>query len=167
MNYSDPYQAYAEGSLLNSDPVRLVISLYEGAIKSAQQARQCLSTGDIWGRSRSITKAVEILTELLLSLDHEKGGEMSQNLKRLYSYMQCKLLEAHAKRAEEPIAEVEQLLNTLLQGWYAVAESKKQSDSLVEMPAHRSLPGRDESEGPAYGGYFNPASTPSELSFTF
>src|SRR6185312_5160994 len=98
--YSDPYQAYAEGNLLNSDPIRLVISLYEGAIKSAEQTRQCLKTGDIWGRSRSITKAVQILSELMISLDHEKGGEVSQNLKRLYSYMQSRLLEAHAKKAE-------------------------------------------------------------------
>lgn len=166
MTYHDPYHAYAEGSLLNGDPVRLVISLYEGAIKSVQQARQYLKTGDILGRSRSITKAVQILAELMISLDHEKGGEVSQNLKRLYSYMQNRLLEAHAKKAEEPIAEVEQLLTTLLQGWNGVAElarTEAPSEARVEAP----LAAHEDVMEPAYGGYFEAGPAASELAFTF
>lgn len=166
MSYSDPYQAYAEGSLLNSDPVRLVISLYEGAIKSVQQARECLKAGDIWGRSRSITRGIQILAELMISLDHEKGGEVSQNLKRLYSYMQSRLLEAHAKKTEEPIAEVEQLLRTLLEGWQGVAELK-QAELPSEIRVQEALPAHDSVREPAYGGYFDPTPAASELAFTF
>lgn len=171
MSYSDPYQAYAEGSLLNSDPVRLVISLYEGAIKSARQARECLKAGDIRGRSQSITRVVQILAELMASLDHEKGGEVSQNLKRLYSYMQGRLLEAHAKKAEEPIVEVEQLLSTLLEGWQGVAESQQaalRSEMHVQKPSAMQESGADTSkQEPGYGGYFDRTPVASELAFTF
>jgi len=166
LSYSDPYQAYAEGSLLNSDPVRLVISLYQGAIKSTQQARECLKAGDIWGRSRSITRVVQILVELMISLDHEQGGEVSQNLKRLYSYMQSRLLEAHAKKAEEPIVEVEQLLSTLLQGWHGVAELQ-QVELHSEIGAQEALPAHDKVSEPAYGSYFDTDPAASELAFTF
>jgi flagellin-specific chaperone FliS len=56
-------------------------------------------------------------------LDHERGGEISQNLKRLYSYMQMQLLTAHARQSAEPIAEVASLLETLLDGWRTAAKS--------------------------------------------
>ncbi|HSU59785.1 MAG TPA: flagellar export chaperone FliS [Bryobacteraceae bacterium] len=166
MTYSDPYQAYSEGTLLNSDPIRLVISLYEGAIKSTQQTREYLRAGDIWGRSRSTTKAVQILAELMLSLDHEKGGEVSQNLKRLYSYMQNRLLEAHMKRAEEPITEVEQLLTILLEGWQGAAGSAEQHETRIEKPED-ARPAENTIREPAYGGYFDTAPASSELAFTF
>jgi flagellar protein FliS len=102
----------------------------------------------------------------MASLDHEKGGEVSQNLKRLYSYMQGRLLEAHAKKAEEPIAEVEQLLSTLLEGWQGVAELK-QAESASETRAQEDVPAHDNVRQPAYGGYFDTTPAASELAFTF
>jgi flagellar protein FliS len=119
----NPYQAYADGAVFSNNPVRLVIALYEGAIEATRKARACLETGDVWGRSKAINKTVAILTELLASLDLSSGGEISQNLRRLYSYMQTRLLEAHARQASPPLQEVETLLGTLLEGWYRVEES--------------------------------------------
>jgi flagellar protein FliS len=120
----NPYQAYAEGAVGSNSPVRLVISLYEGAQEAARRAVGCLAAGDIWGRSKAINKAVAILSELLAALDLEKGGEIAQNLRRLYSYMQKRLLEAHAHSATAPLAEVDKLLGTLLEGWYRADEDQ-------------------------------------------
>jgi flagellar protein FliS len=109
MSYqSDPnlYQAYTEGRVFSENPLNLVVALYQGALDSARQAERCLASGDITGRSKAVNKALGIITELLVSLDHARGGEISQNLKRLYSYMQVRLLDAHAKQQAEPIVEV-------------------------------------------------------------
>ena len=122
MSLSDPYGAYVEGSVFSGNPLDLVIALYEGTIQAIGRAKQCLSANDAWGRAKAISKAVELLTELLLSLNHKEGGEISANLKRLYSYMQCRLLEAHAQKTEAPMDEVEQLLETVLGGWRGAAE---------------------------------------------
>jgi flagellar secretion chaperone FliS len=122
VSLSDPYGAYVEGNVFSGNPLGLVISLYEGTIQAVGRARQCLSSNDAWGRAKAISKAVELLTELLVSLNHKEGGDLSANLKRLYSYMQCRLLEAHAQRAEAPMDEVERLLETMLDGWRGVAE---------------------------------------------
>ena len=148
MNYNDPYQAYAEGNVYSGNPLRLVVALYEGAIDCVRQAKQCLLTGDVWGRNRAINKASRILTELLVSLDHEKGGEVSANLKRLYGYMQSRLLEAHAQQSREPMDETERLLTTLLEGWLGASEkmeqfatdSPNQSGSPATEPGDRSVP---------------------------
>jgi flagellar secretion chaperone FliS len=118
---NNPYQAYAEGNLLSGHPLLLVVALYEGAFDSARSARLCLASEDIWGRTKAINKAISILTELMASLNAEKGGEIANNLKQLYSYMQRRLLEAHMKKTAEPIREVEALLENLLDGWRQAA----------------------------------------------
>jgi len=123
---TDLYQAYAQDSVIGGSPLQLVVALYKGVMDAASQALQCFEAGDAFRRSKLISKAVTILTELMLSLDHDKGGEISTNLKRLYSYMQCRLLEAHAQKNPEPVLEVKRLLADLLEAWQTAAESSNQ-----------------------------------------
>lgn len=121
----NPYQAYADNDVVGSDPLKLVLAMYETAIEFTQEARNCLESGDIWGRTRAISKASRILTELIVSLNPNVGTEIGQNLDRLYHYMQGRLQEAHVKKAAEPLLEVETLLKNLLDGWYKVAETTR------------------------------------------
>src|SRR4051812_36673111 len=93
--WSNAHDAYLESRVESADPVQLVRMLYQGAIGSVREARSHLSKGDIAERSRAISKAHAIVTELLVSLDHERGGEISMRLARLYDYMQRRLLEAN------------------------------------------------------------------------
>jgi flagellar protein FliS len=156
-NYDDPYRAYVEGSVFSSDPVRLVVALYEGAADAARQARQCLETGDIWGRSKAVSKAVNILTELITSLDHSKGGEISVNLAGLYNYMQRKLMEGHASKSAGAFGEVEKLLKTLLEAWYVVAGQRSGMPRLPAISEHKqraSLPIAYEPATAPYADYF-------------
>jgi flagellar secretion chaperone FliS len=120
LNDQNFYTMYAQSSLLEANPLQLIIALYDGAISATEQAKAALVSRDDMARSRSITKAVSILAELMCSLDHEKGGEISANLKRLYSYMQQRLLLAHATKAAEPMNEVVGLLSSLLESWRQV-----------------------------------------------
>jgi flagellar protein FliS len=115
--YDELYSAYNNDSILMATPMRLVTALYEGAINAVEQARRCLAAEDIMGRSTYISKAVNILGELIASLDREKGGEIGERLGQLYAYMLQRIMEAHTRQAEEPLAEVSSLLSTLLDGW--------------------------------------------------
>ena len=119
--YDELYKAYTDNNVLMASPMQLVVALYRGAIEAVEQARHALATEDIMGRSKFVCKAVDILGELLGSLDHEKGGEVSQRLASLYCYMQRRILEGHTRQADAPLAEVCSLLATLLEGWDAIA----------------------------------------------
>ena len=123
MHDQNPYTMYEQSSLLEASPLQLVIALYEGAVSATEQAKAALASGEDMLRSRSITKAVSILAELMCSLDVEKGGEISANLKRLYSYMQQRLLLAHATKSADPMNEVVKLLSTLLDSWRQVSNT--------------------------------------------
>jgi flagellin-specific chaperone FliS len=129
-----------------------------------------LSARDILGRSKAINKAMAILTELLVSLDHEQGGEISQNLKRLYSYMQVQLLAAHARQVAEPIVEVSALLTTLLEGWRGAQQASAGGEQLPEaseQDARQStVPPAAYASAPMYGGY-SYESVPSCLSSAY
>jgi flagellar protein FliS len=159
-NDHNPYQAYTDGSIFSESPLNLVVALYEGAIDATRQAESALCAGDIPGRSRAINKAIAILTELLISLDHERGGEISQNLKRLYSYMQVQLLTAHARQLREPIREVTSLLATLLEGWRGAGQAlasmpERVSSAPEESAARRQPASASYASASQYGGYLD------------
>src|SRR5579862_2096662 len=97
---------YLESRVLSADPVELITILYEGALGAIDQARRHLAHGDIRARATAITKAVAILGELSGTLNYTAGGELSQNLAKLYDYMQRRLLEANFQQVDEPMAEV-------------------------------------------------------------
>jgi flagellar protein FliS len=113
------YEKYRETEILAADPLKLVELLYRAAIQSITDAREHLRSGEIRERSNAISKAAAILSELMQSLDHDRGGEITRNLAELYDYMQRQLLKANMEQIESPLTEVNQLLNTLLEAWQA------------------------------------------------
>jgi flagellar protein FliS len=111
------HDTYLEAEVLDADPVQLVVILYRAAIRAVGAARRHLKAGAIRERSRQITKASEIVHELMRSLDHHQGGQISRSLAELYAYMQTRLIEANINQIDPPLADVEKLLSTLLDAW--------------------------------------------------
>jgi flagellar protein FliS len=156
---TNPYQAYAEDSILHASPLGLVVALYEGAIESSVTARKCLTDRDIPGRSKAINKIIGILTELLVALNDEKGGEVSKNLRRLYAYIQSRVIEAHQQQNAAPLEEVEKLLSTVLGGWkeaqstFSTAPTQHAAPSLASRPAAQRYDDSDADVATPYGNY--------------
>jgi len=109
---------YLVTEVFSAEPLKLVCMLYRGTIEATAAARRHLEAKEIRERSRQIMRAVAILRELSRSLDPQY--EISRPLRELYAYMQTQLLAANSKQIDQPLAEVEQLLSTLLEGWKAV-----------------------------------------------
>ena len=119
----DVQDSYFENRILNADGVQLVQIMYQAAIDSAEVARECLRQGDIAGRSRAISKAYEIITELEVSLNHEAGGVVSRNLVETYCYLRGRLLAANLEQTEGPLEEVARLLRVIQEAWLACKET--------------------------------------------
>jgi flagellar protein FliS len=118
------YQNYFEDEVVEANPLRLVELLYRGALDSIAAARRYLRLGDIRARSRAISKAMAIVTELSLSLNHKDGGEVSRNLAELYGYIERLLIQSNVEQCEPPLVEAERLLSTLLEGWTRCAQAQ-------------------------------------------
>jgi len=115
--WQNAHDIYLESRVYDADPLELVRLLYQGCIATVREARRQLAAGEVAARARSISKACAMLTELVVSLDRERGGELANRLAALYDYMQRRLIEANFRKADEPLAEVVALLTTLAEGW--------------------------------------------------
>lgn len=117
---SNPYAAYFEASVLTAEPVELIRILHRSAVESLQDARVHLAASDIARRSAAISKTMNIVRELSLSVDHESEPVLARRLVELYDYMQRRLLAAQLEQCEKPLKEVADLLTTLCEAWEKV-----------------------------------------------
>ncbi|ACM23573.1 MULTISPECIES: flagellar export chaperone FliS [Thermotoga] len=108
---------YLEKMVMTASPAKLVQMLYEKAIEVLKEAEKLLEEKKFVEFSEKITRAQDIITELNLSLDMEKGGTIAQNLRALYNYMFQRLVEGNVKKDLEKIREVEGMLSELLEVW--------------------------------------------------
>ena len=72
-------------------PARQIVLLYDGAIRRIKEARQAIERRAINERYVAIGKAAAIIDALQGCLDHERGGEIADNLDRLYTYFSLRL----------------------------------------------------------------------------
>ena len=129
--FQSAHDAYLESRVLSAGPLELVQLLYQGAIGAVQDARHYLAEGKILERSRAVSKACGILTELTAALNHEAGGELAGRLAGLYDYMQRQLLEANFQQADAPLGEVLGLLATLAEGWAGITQQQQRPEAAV------------------------------------
>ena len=123
--YSNYQNAYKKASVNTLDQNKLIIMLYDGAIKNANFAVQYMESGEIEKVHDSLIKTKNIVTELLATLNMEQGGEIAKNLKSLYSYMFSLLIEANMEKKTAPVLTVIDLLKELRGAWVQIKEKKK------------------------------------------
>lgn len=91
---------YQQNDVFSMSPARRLVFLYGQILASLRQAARFMERGEIEARSRVLTRAREILGELLCTLDFEAGGEIASNLASLYLWMMDETLEVD--RRPEP-----------------------------------------------------------------
>lgn len=121
-NARDTYQAV---QITTTDRGRLLLMMYEGAIKFLKQARLGLEENDIAKFCKYLGKGQAIVAELINTLDFEKGGQIAHDLERIYDFMMFYLSEANLYRDSERVARVIDLLDTVYSGFKEVIESGK------------------------------------------
>lgn len=122
----DPLKSYKETQIKTATQGKLILMLYDSAVKNINLSLEDLNEEPVRydKLSNQIIKAQEIVTELMVSLDFEKGGEIAKNLFSLYMYMNRKLLDANINKDKRPLEEVKKLLQELRAAWTEVADKK-------------------------------------------
>ena len=113
--------AYQDTAVTTQGKGRLIVLLYDGAIKFMKLAIKELDAGNYEAKGQYLIKAQDIITELNAVLDMDSGGEIAANLRKLYCFMSNRLSEANIKRDPEMIREVITLMEELNRGWRAIA----------------------------------------------
>jgi len=113
-------RAYRQQAVLTASKEKLVVLLYEGALRYMDRALHALEAEDIAGCGEAISKAFAVIGELRSSLDREKGGEIGENLDRLYGFVQDQMILANRERTAAPLTQAREVISTLKEGWDAV-----------------------------------------------
>lgn len=116
-------QVAVDAGVTEADPHRLVLMLFDGAIKAVYSAKAHMQNNDVALKGQFISQAVAIIDEgLKLSLDENSGGEIARNLKDLYEYMCNRLLLANLENRIEVLDEVGGLLGELREAWESIGK---------------------------------------------
>lgn len=105
-------------------PGHLVVMLYEGAITFLEQAKQEIEIRNYAKKGILISQALDIISELDGSLNTDKGGEIAQNLHKLYMYCSTRLLQANLKMDTTLIDEVIGILSSFRSAFSEISKTQ-------------------------------------------
>ena len=96
--------------------------LYEEAERQMSAAVKGLESGDrkLDQINNAIIKAQDVITELMVSLDFDKGGEIANNLYSLYVFFNRQLMQANIQKDADMIRPVAQMMKELKETWVQV-----------------------------------------------
>ena len=139
MAYNQAYSAYQKTNVTTASQGKLVVLRYEAAVKNLNSALSLMDSEekikpcDIENFTKFIQKTQSIITELQVSLDMEKGADISKNLMSLYIFFNSELTSAIFNHSREKIEFVKKMMNELLSAW------RTASNSVSNAPANTSL----------------------------
>ena len=110
---------------MSSTPAELVVTLYERLLSDLKGVAIAIRAGDIEAKAERMQRATDVVFELLASLDREQGGEVSQRLAALYSYMISRLGEVSRTLNPSILDELAGHVEALLSAWRSVAEEHR------------------------------------------
>lgn len=109
-----------EARAASASPYELVLVLFDGLLDELARARGHIEAKQYQQKGQSLEKCLNILNGLNSALDYDAGGELIQDLSRLYDYCIYRLADVSVTLSLEQLDEVVRLLGVLREGWEGV-----------------------------------------------
>lgn len=120
MNTAYGRQAYQTNQVTTAPQKKLIIMLYDGAIKNLNLAKMAMEKKDIEKTSNYLIKAQNIISEFMNTLNFDQGGDIAKNLYALYDYMYQTLVRANIDKDVNKLEEVKKYLEELRETWMQI-----------------------------------------------
>ena len=114
------HSAQTQSDMTPSDSMKIVLMMYDGSINFLSKAIEYAEEGDVRNRNIYANKANDIIVGLDNVVNNEAGGELSKNLKWLYSFMNRHLIAAVQKNETQGLTDVVRMLSDLRGSWQHV-----------------------------------------------
>jgi len=129
--YKNASSTYKETKIKTASQGQLIIMLYDEVIRQLTQAAEMLELKNEKNKihdkiekiNKAIMKAEEIITELMVSLDFEQGGDIAKNLFSLYSWFNRELLEASISQDVKRVKTVRNMFSELHDSWKKIVHT--------------------------------------------
>ena len=142
MRYNaNPWLSYRQVATKTATPGQLVLMLFDGALRFLDKALVGFDLDDPLDSNlainNNILKAQEILRELNMSLNMEKGGEFATTMRRLYNYYDLQLSQSNLRKDPSGVELVIRLLSVIRGAWAEMLTGN--SASTVDLQVERQL----------------------------
>jgi flagellar secretion chaperone FliS len=114
---------YQTSRIETSSPVQVVVALYDGALRFLRTGAVALEGGDLGAKGVALSKAHAIITELLVTLDHEGAPDLSGQLEAIYSFVLDRIVKANSECDVVMIEEAVRALLPLRDAWVQLARA--------------------------------------------
>lgn len=116
------YTQYQNTQVISATPEKILVMLYDGAIRFSRIALDMMGKKDMAGKGVYISKALAIVSELMSTLNHEVGGDISRNLEQLYVYLIGEFTEANVNNSAQSLENAINILSILRSAWTEAIE---------------------------------------------
>src|SRR5574344_2488592 len=129
------YKAYKDASVKTASQGKLVVMLYEEAVKQLENSIEMIDDGNkieatkIENFGNALQKVEDIITELEVSLDMERGGEIAKNLMALYIYFNKELLSVTISHDKKKLSFILDMMSQLRDSWITAASSTANTET--------------------------------------
>jgi flagellar secretion chaperone FliS len=114
----------SHGLVADASPARLVQIMFEHILShlataqgSAARIKDNMPLNEVIAKGKSLNKAIRLIDQLNATLDMDRGKEIAQNLRSLYTYMLERLTLANLNNDAGMIGEVAALVLKIKTGW--------------------------------------------------
>jgi flagellar protein FliS len=115
MNYAN---RYATAQAETASPERLMVLLFDAGLRHMNLAANALDAGQPGDAEGSLTRATDIVCELMSTLDPSKGaGDLCDTLTDVYKFVNRKLLEATLHRDGDKAREAARVFAPIADGF--------------------------------------------------
>ena len=113
----DAQENYQATQISTATKEQLLLITYDIGIRSCQIAEGALEEKDYELSNKELVRAQSVIRELMVTLNVERGGEVAENLMRLYDFMHRYLVQANIDKDASKVSIVANMLKELRQTW--------------------------------------------------
>jgi flagellar protein FliS len=113
---------YQQQQVNSATPAKMVFMLYEKTLSRLQEAQHAIERNDIQARCNANCNAQELIAHLSNTLDMDQGGEIAENLEKIFAHCMLRLMDVDRHNDAEAAEEVITLLRPIRDSWAELSE---------------------------------------------
>lgn len=126
--------AYTRVDVETASQGKLIVMLFNGAIKRAEEAKRQMERGDRQSVHNNLIRAQEIMAELRGALNM-KAGDVASNLDRIYEYFQHLLITGNVRKDPQPVSDAIDMMSEMRDTWAELFDRLAREDQSRKAPS--------------------------------
>lgn len=126
----NPYKQYQEQAIRTASPDKLILMLFDGAIRFSGKARNFILAKNYEDAGKSIYRCVDIINYLINTLNPEVP--IAEEIEKIYEYIHYNFIEANITKDIVYLEEAEKYLRDFRDTWKQVGEMAREERGQVK-----------------------------------